>query len=62
MDIGMPPRPMALTVTGPIVLVCICSPSRLGCCLCCAAADRNTGRGMPAALGCYCDDAAPEAP
>src|SRR5215470_878743 len=30
----MPPSPMALTVTGPIVLVCICAPSPLGCCRC----------------------------
>ena len=25
-DIGIPPRPMALTVTGPMVLVRICPP------------------------------------
>src|SRR6266581_3919101 len=48
MDMGMPPSPMALTVTGPMVLVCICAPSRLP-----AAPDRNTGtaRGMPGGAG-----------
>jgi hypothetical protein len=45
MDIGMPPSPIALTVTGPMVLVCILSVLLR----CWAAADRNTGksRGMP---------------
>jgi len=55
MDIGMPQRPMALDVTGPIVLVCICSPSRLGCCPCCAdaplTAAPGAARACPAALG-----------
>jgi len=30
MDMGMPPRPMALTATGPMVLVCIWSPYSSG--------------------------------
>src|SRR6266705_4602003 len=48
MDMGMPPSPMALPVPGPMVLVCICAPSRLP-----AAPDRNTGtaRGMPGGAG-----------
>jgi hypothetical protein len=49
MDIGMPPSPMALTVTGPMVLVCMLLFSLLFY----ASADRNTGKtwGMPGGAG-----------